>query len=226
MKENNKEYSLSELERMFDSDLSKGLDDSTILKNRTNYGKNVLEEKKKKPLWIKFLLEFKDPLIIILIIAAIVSIIIDLNEWIESLIIMIVVLLNAILGLYQENKAEKSLDALKKLSVASSKVVRNNSIATIDAKELVVGDIIIVEAGDSIPADARIIECSNLKVDEAALTGESVSVDKTSDYIEESNISLGDKKNCLFSSTNVTNGNRCYGTYNMCYSLYFRNGFL
>lgn len=206
MKENNKEYSLSELERMFDSDLSKGLDDSTILKNRTNYGKNVLEEKKKKPLWIKFLLEFKDPLIIILIIAAIVSIIIDLNEWIESLIIMIVVLLNAILGLYQENKAEKSLDALKKLSVASSKVVRNNSIATIDAKELVVGDIIIVEAGDSIPADARIIECSNLKVDEAALTGESVSVDKTSDYIEESNISLGDKKNCLFSSTNVTNG--------------------
>ena len=206
MKENNKEYSLSELERMFDSDLSKGLDESTILKNRTNYGKNVLEEKKKKPLWIKFLLEFKDPLIIILIIAAVVSIIIDLNEWIESLIIMIVVLLNAILGLYQENKAEKSLDALKKLSVASSKVVRNNSIATIDAKELVVGDIIIVEAGDSIPADARIIECSNLKVDEAALTGESVSVDKTSDYIEESNISLGDKKNCLFSSTNVTNG--------------------
>ena len=119
MKENNKEYSLSELERMFDSDLSKGLDDSTILKNRTNYGKNVLEEKKKKPLWIKFLLEFKDPLIIILIIAAVVSIIIDFNEWIESLIIMIVVLLNAILGLYQENKAEKSLDALKKLSVAS-----------------------------------------------------------------------------------------------------------
>ena len=143
MKENNKEYSLSELERMFDSDLSKGLDESTILKNRTNYGKNVLEEKKKKPLWIKFLLEFKDPLIIILIIAAVVSIIIDFNEWIESLIIMIVVLLNAILGLYQENKAEKSLDALKKLSVASSKVVRNNSIATIDAKELVVGDIII-----------------------------------------------------------------------------------
>lgn len=205
MKEN-KEYTISELEVMFDTNLNEGLDEESVEKNRTCYGKNELEEKKKKPLWIKFLLEFKDPLIIILIIAAIVSVIVDPHEWIESLIIMIVVVLNAILGLYQENKAEKSLDALKKLSASICKVVRNNSIQTIDAKDLVVGDIILVEAGDSIPADARIIECSNLKVDESALTGESVPVDKINDYIENSDIPLGDKRNSLFSSTYVTNG--------------------
>ncbi len=197
---------LEELELEFKTNLEGGLNEAQIEENREAYGKNELEEKKKTPMWIKFLLEFKDPLIIILIVAAVVSIIIDPHEWIESLIIMIVVLVNAILGLYQENKAEKSLEALKKMSAATCKVIRNNSIQTIDANQLVVGDIICVEAGDSIPADARIIECSNLKVEEAALTGESVPVSKNSDFIEADDIPLGDMKNCLFSSTYVTNG--------------------
>ncbi len=197
---------LQELEQEFKSNLNGGLTDEQVVLNREAYGVNALEEKKKTPLIVKFLLEFKDPLIIILIIAAVVSIIIEPTEWVESLIIMIVVLINAILGLYQENKAEKSLEALQKMSAATCKVYRNNSLQTIDAKDLVVGDIIYVEAGDSIPADARIIECSNLKVEEAALTGESVPVNKNSDYIENEDIPLGDRKNCLFSSTYVTNG--------------------
>ena len=197
---------LQELEKEFSSNLNVGLNDEQVVKNRDVYGVNALEEKKKTPMILKFLAEFKDPLIIILIIAAIVSIIIDPHEWVESLIIMIVVLVNAILGLYQENKAEKSLEALQKMSAATCKVYRNGSLQTIETKELVVGDIIYVEAGDSIPADARIIDCSNLKVEEAALTGESVPVNKHSDYIEEDDIPLGDRKNCLFSSTYVTNG--------------------
>ena len=197
---------LHELEQEFCSNLNGGLTLEQVKANREAYGVNQLEQKKKTPLFLKFLGEFNDPLIIILIIAAIVSIIIDPHEWVESLIIMIVVLVNAILGLYQENKAEKSLEALQKMSAATCKVYRNNSLQTIETKDLVVGDIIYVEAGDSIPADARIIDCSNLKVEEAALTGESVPVNKHSDYIEEDDIPLGDRKNCLFSSTYVTNG--------------------
>ncbi len=194
------------LEKELLSNLNSGLQLDQVDVNREKYGKNELEEKKKKPLIFKFLEEFKDPLIIILIIAAIVSVLVDHKEWIESIIIMIVVLINAILGLYQENKAEKSLEALKKMSSVYCKVIRNNSLESIPTSDLVVGDIIIVEAGDYIPADARVIECSNLKVEEAALTGESVPVDKNSDYIEENDIPLGDMKNCLFSSTYITNG--------------------
>lgn len=197
---------LNELESKFNSSIVNGLTDEQVVANREAYGENKLEEKKKTPLILKFLAQFKDPLIIILIIAAIISVIVDPHEWIESVIIMVVVLINAILGLYQENKAEKSLEALQKMTAATCKVYRNNTLITINTSEVVVGDIIYVEAGDSVPADARIIECSNLKVEEAALTGESVPVDKHNQYIEEDDIPLGDRKNCLFSSTYVTNG--------------------
>ncbi len=197
---------LNELESEFKTNLQSGLSQEQVKINRDSYGENTLKEKKKTPLILKFLLEFKDPLIIILIFAAVISVLVDPKEWIESLIILIVVLINAILGLYQENKAEKSLETLKKMTSSYSKVIRDSSLQTIKSEELVVGDIILVEAGDSIPADARIIECSNLKVEEAALTGESLPVDKNNEYIENEEISLGDKKNCLFSSTHVTNG--------------------
>ena len=197
---------LEVLEKEFVSDLESGLSEEQVAINRETYGVNQLEEKEKTPLIVKFFAQFKDPLIIILIIAAVVSMIIDPHEWVESLIIMVVVLVNAILGLYQENKAEKSLEALQKMSASTCKVVRGGRTLTIDTASLVVGDIILVEAGDSIPADARIIECSNLKVEEAALTGESVPVDKNNIYIEEDDIPLGDRHNDLFSSTYVTNG--------------------
>lgn len=197
---------IEELEQEFKSDLNGGLSEDQIQKNREKYGQNELEAKKKVPLFVKFLLEFKDALIIILLIAAVVSIIIDPHEWIESVIILFVVIVNALLGVFQENKAEKSLEALKKMSSPSAKVIRNNALISIPSKDLVVGDIMLIEAGDSISADARIIECSNLKVDESALTGESVPVNKNSDYIADGDVALGDKKNCLFSSTYVTNG--------------------
>lgn len=169
-------------------------------------GKNEFQKKKKQNLLIKFLLEFKDALVIVLLIAAIVSLVIEPDEWIESAIIFVVVIINAILGVYQENKAEKSLEALEKMSSPLCKVIRDGITLQVNTSELVVGDIIIVEAGDFIPADARILECSNLQVDESALTGESVSVIKNSDVIIGEEIPLGDMKNMLFSSTFVTNG--------------------
>lgn len=201
MKEN-----LKELEKKFNTNLDGGLKDEQILANREIYGSNELVEKKKKNIIVRFLMQFADILIIILLLAAVISIIIDPSEWIDSLIIFIVVIVNALLGVFQENKAEKSLEALKKMTASTTKVFRNNSLITIDSKELVVGDIIYVEAGDSISADATIIECSNLKVEEASLTGESVPVEKNADYIEDENLPIGDLKNCLFSSTYVTNG--------------------
>lgn len=197
---------LEELEKEFNTSLNGGLTDDNAVKNQQKYGKNQLEGKKKTSFFIKFLLQFKDALIIILLIAAVISIIIDPKEWIESLIILVVVIANALLGVIQESRAEKSLDALKKMSSPIAKVIRNNALITIPSEDVVVGDIIVVEAGDSICADARIIECTNLKVDESALTGESVPVNKNNCYIEDENIALGDKKNCLFSSTYVTNG--------------------
>lgn len=200
------EKKLEELEKEFNTSLNGGLTDENVAKNQQKYGKNQLVGKKKTSFFIKFLQQFKDALIIILLIAAVVSIIIDPKEWIESLIILVVVIANALLGVIQENRAEKSLDALKKMSSPTAKVIRNNGLITIPSEEIVVGDIIVIEAGDSICADARIIECSNLKVDESALTGESVPVNKNNLYIENDNIALGDKKNCLFSSTYVTNG--------------------
>lgn len=197
---------LEELEKEFNTSLNGGLTDDNAVKNQQKYGKNQLEGKKKTSFFVKFLLQFKDALIIILLIAAVISIIIDPKEWIESLIILVVVIANALLGVIQESRAEKSLDALKKMSSPIAKVIRNNALITIPSEDVVVGDIIVVEAGDSICADARIIECTNLKVDESALTGESVPVNKNNGYIEDENIALGDKKNCLFSSTYVTNG--------------------
>ncbi len=197
---------LDELEKELNTNLNGGLTEENVIKNRQKYGMNRIEGKKKTSFFIKFLLQFKDALIIILLIAAIVSIIIDPKEWIESLIILVVVIANALLGVIQESRAEKSLDALKKMSSPIAKVIRNNSLITIPSEEVVVGDIIVCEAGDNICADARIIECSNLKVDESALTGESLPVNKNNLYIESDNIALGDKKNCLFSSTYVTNG--------------------
>ena len=197
---------LNELKEEFGTDLKKGLSSEQVAINKEKYGSNVLEAKKKKSWFVRFLLQFKDPLIIILLIAAIVSVVVDYHEWVESLIILIVVMLNAILGIYQENKAEKSLESLKKMSALTCKVIRNGIAQTINTEDLVVGDIILVEAGDVVPADARIIECSNLMVEEASLTGESVAVTKNNEYIESEDIAIGDMKNSLFSSTSITNG--------------------
>lgn len=206
MEKNQCKLSVANLANQYESNLITGLSENLVSKNREMYGANVIESKKKETIFVKFIKQFKDILIIILLIAAIISIIVDPSEWFESLIILVVVIVNAILGVFQENKAEKSLDALKKMSSPNSKVIRDGNLLVIPSSEIVVGDVIVVEAGDFIPADARIIECSNLKVDESALTGESVSSDK--EFIDDEITigGLGDQKNKIFSSTFVTNG--------------------
>lgn len=197
---------LEEIIKSNSSDTEKGLSQSEVLKRQEQHGFNELKEGKKTPIFVKFLEQFNDVLIIILIIAAIISVIIDPHEYVESIIIFAVVLLNAILGVYQENKAEKSLEALKKMSQPNCKVLRDGIVSQIETRDLVVGDIILIEAGDFIPADARIIESTDLKVDEASLTGESLPVSKNNKELPEGDHPLGDQKNMIFSSTYATNG--------------------
>ena len=183
-----------------------GLSSSEVAKRKEKYGANALQESKKETLLVKFLKEFADVLIIILLVAAVISLIVDPAEWVDSLVIFVVVMLNAILGVVQESKAEKSLEALKKMSSPECKVIRGGKVDKVPSSDLVVGDIVLIEAGDYIPADARLIDAVNLQVDESALTGESVPVLKNTDKIEGEVTALGDRKNMVFSSTFVTNG--------------------
>ena len=203
--------SIEEIEKELETDLSKGLNNEEVQKRREKYGLNELKAKKKKSLFQKFLDQFKDFSIIILIIAAIVSGIVGVVEEglqgiTDTIIILIVVLVNAIIGVSQEAKAEKSLEALQKLTDHASKVLRNGEVIVIPSKELVPGDIVVLDTGDYIPADLRIIEAVNLKSQESSLTGESVPVEKTIDKIEEKEVGIGDRINMLFSSSLVTYG--------------------
>ena len=200
---------VKEVEKELQTNLEKGLTDEEVAKRREKYGLNELKSKKKKSLFQKFLNQFKDFSIIVLIIAAIVSGFVGVAEGegiTDTIIILIVVVVNAIIGVTQESKAEKSLEALQKLTDHASKVVRNGEVTVIPAKELVPGDIVVLDTGDYIPADLRIIEAVNLKSQEASLTGESVPVEKITDKIEEEETSLGDRLNMLFSSSLVTYG--------------------
>lgn len=183
-----------------------GLQPFDIEKNRKQYGENVLREKKKTSFFVKFFKSFKDSLIIILMFAAILSVILDSTAYVDSIIILVVVFFNSILGVIQETKAEKSLEALKKMSSPTSKVIRNGILQVIPSREVVVGDILVVEAGDHISADARLIECNSLAVDESALTGESLPVHKDIKLLMDDQLPLGDQKNKIFSSTYVTYG--------------------
>lgn len=175
---------------------------------QVNKGGNILKQKKKESLFVKFLKEFKDPLVIILLIAAAVSVIVDPTEWIESAIILVVVILNAVLGVYQESNAEKSLEALKNLSSPNAKVIREGKKISIPSEDVTVGDILVIEAGDYIASDARIIRNYHMAVDESALTGESLPVDKQNDVIDLDECPLGEQKNMVFASTMCTSG-RC-----------------
>ena len=191
------------------TDINKGLSDEAVKANYEKYGYNELKAKAKKTLLQKFIEQFKDFMIIVLIIAAIVSGIIGVQQGegiADTIIILIVVVVNAIIGVAQENKAEKSLEALQKLSSHVAKVIRNGKMVVVQSAELVPGDIVVLDTGDFIPADLRIIEAVNLKSQESALTGESVPVDKFEAAIEDESVGLGDRKNMLFSSSLVTYG--------------------
>jgi Ca2+-transporting ATPase len=181
-----------------------GLTDEEAAKRRAIYGNNALEETKGKTLLVMFLEQFKSIMIIILILAAAISGF--LKEVTDTVIILAVVIINAVLGVIQESKAERALEALKKMSVPYSKVKRDNSLIMLKTGEIVPGDIVCLEAGDVVPADMRLVESVNLKVEEAALTGESVPVEKFTGEINEKDIIVGDRKNMVFSGSNVTYG--------------------
>ena len=201
--------SAQEIEKEFKSNLNDGLNTKQIEENREKYGFNELKAKKKKSLFVKFLEQFKDFMIIVLIVAAIVSGVVGYMEGegiTDSTIILIVVIVNAIIGVVQEAKAEKSLEALQKLSSHVAKVVRNGKVEVIQSRELVPGDIVVLDTGDYVPADLRIIESVNLKSQEASLTGESVPVDKNTNVIEVTKVGIGDRTNMLFSSSLITYG--------------------
>ena len=200
---------IEEVEKDLNTNLEKGLTTEEVKKRQEQYGYNQLKAKKKKPMIQRFLDQFKDFSIIVLIIAAIVSGAVGVAEGegiTDTIIILIVVIVNAIIGVTQESKAEKSLEALQKLTDHASKVIRNGEIIVVPAKELVPGDIIVLDTGDYVPADVRIIEAVNLKSQEASLTGESVPVEKNIEIIEDAEVGLGDRLNMLFSSSLITYG--------------------
>ena len=201
--------STQEVEKELNTNIESGLNGNEVNDARSKYGYNELKSKKKKSLIVKFFEQFKDFMIIVLIISAIVSGIVGVAEGeglTDTIIILIVVILNAIIGVIQENKAEKSLEALKKLSNHVAKVIRNGKLEIVESRQLVPGDIVVLDTGDYVPADLRIIESINLKSQESALTGESVPVEKISDIIEDKNIGIGDRANMLFSSSLITYG--------------------
>ena len=200
---------VDEVESTLKTNAEKGLTAEEAQKRQEEYGLNELKAKKKKSLFVKFLEQFKDFMIIILIISAIISGVVGVAQgegFTDTIIILVVVVVNAIIGVAQENKAEKSLEALQKLSSHVAKVIRNGKLQVIQSKELVPGDIVILETGDYVPADLRIIEAVNLKAQEAALTGESVPVEKMAAKIEDEKMGIGDRINMLFSSSLITYG--------------------
>ena len=184
-----------------------GLTEEEASKRLEEYGHNKLAEGKKKGMIAKFIDQFKNLMIIVLLVAAVVSVLVEPEEGlIDAIIILFVVVVNAILGVVQESKAEKSLEALKSMSSPFAKVRRNGEIVHVKTEDLVPGDIVILEAGDFVPADMRLIEIASLKIEEAALTGESVPVEKEDIVIEKEDAPLGDRVNMAFSGSSVSYG--------------------
>lgn len=177
-------------------------------------GKNKLSEGKKDSLIKRFLSQLADPMIIILIVAAVISAVTatvggEGEGYADVIIIMVVVIINAVLGVYQESKAEKAIEALQEIAAATSKVIRDGKIVTVKSEDIAVGDIVVLEAGDSVPADCRIIECASMKIEESALTGESVPVTKTAEPIDplgSDDVPLGDRKNMCYMGSSVAYG--------------------
>ncbi len=199
-----------EVEKKLNTNFCKGLTDDEVIKRQNQYGKNELQNTKKEGILLKFFKQFNDFMIIILIMASIVSAGVSWyqgeNDYIDSIIIISIVVLNAIMGVLQEAKAEKSIESLKKMTPQMSKVIRNGKEVEIPSEALTVGDIVIIEAGNRVPADCRMIESFNLKVEESSLTGETEAVEKDGTAICEKGIPLGDIVNMVFMGSTVVNG--------------------
>lgn len=193
------------------SDRNTGLSSKEAQRRLHETGRNIIRESKSKPLFVKFLAQFSDFLIVILLVAATISAVTAFYEgsgdYVDSIIILVIVVVNAIIGVIQESKAEKAIKALKKLSSPHANVLRNGKIQSIDSDGLVAGDIIILKSGDFIPADARIIQANNLACDESALTGESHPSEKNAHISLRTGTTLAERVNMVFSSCFVTTGN-------------------
>ncbi|AMV62660.1 Calcium-transporting ATPase [Pediococcus damnosus] len=181
-----------------------GLSESQVQESLEKHGKNQLEAKKNTNLLQKFIAQFKNLMIIVLLAAALVSVFV--GEGVDAIIILLVVVLNAIFGVFQEARAEQAIDALKELSAPQAHVKRNGKVETIKSEDVVPGDIVLLEAGDIIPADLRLIESAGLKMEESALTGESVPVEKTTAVLTDEKLPIGDQTNMAFMNSNVTYG--------------------
>ena len=181
-----------------------GLSPHLVEQKQAECGPNELEEKKKKPAWVIFMNQFKDFMILVLIAAAVISGVV--GEMADAIIILVIVILNAVFGFVQEYRAEKAMEALKKMASPQTTVLRNGHTQVIPSAELVPGDIVMLEAGNTVPADMRFIEVAGLRMVEASLTGESVPVDKTKEVINDVDIPLGDRFNMGYKGTQVTNG--------------------
>ena len=196
------------------SDGTYGLSSAEAKKRLERDGLNKLKEAKKDPLWKRFFAQMADPMIIMLIVAAVISALTGMAQgdadFADVIIICFVVVVNAVLGVVQESKAEEALAALQEMSAAQSKVIRDGQVVTVPSSELVVGDIVVLEAGDSVPADCRIIESASMKIEEAALTGESVPANKIEAELElvagAEDIPLGDRKNMCYMGSTVVYG--------------------
>ncbi|MBS4456451.1 cation-translocating P-type ATPase [Tuanshanicoccus lijuaniae] len=200
--------SAEEVVTKLQSDVANGLTNQEVKKRQEEFGFNELEAEEKTTLLQKFFAQFKDFMIIVLLVAALVSVIAEgMHGLTDAMIILLVVILNAIIGVFQEAKAEEAIDALRKMASPAARVRRNGNVQSVKSTELVPGDIILLEAGDVVPADVRLIEANSLQIEEAALTGESVPVEKSvAALVEGEEAGIGDRKNMAFSSTNVTYG--------------------
>ncbi len=200
---------VEDVEKTLNTSLTQGLSTDEARKRIEEYGYNEFEKTKKKSLFIKFLEQFKSFMIIVLLVAAAISGVIGYlhgEGFTDAIIILAIVLLNAIIGVVQEAKAEQSLEALEKMSAPQCKVLRNGQVQILESRELVPGDVVLLDTGDAIPADLRLAEAINLKVQDSALTGESVPEEKFINAIAEENVPLGDRDNLGFSSSIVTYG--------------------
>ncbi|GAA3010836.1 cation-translocating P-type ATPase [Tetragenococcus solitarius] len=189
---------------------SEGLTDEQAEQRLSEYGPNELEEGKTTTTLQKFIAQFKDLMIIVLLVAAAISAIVPNEEgnreWVDAIIILAVVVINAVMGVVQESKAEQAIEALREMSTPEANILRNGHRITVNSEQLVPGDIVLLEAGDVVPADMRLLEASSLKIEEAALTGESVPVEKKLDVLEGEDIGIGDRVNMAYSNSNVTYG--------------------
>ncbi|WP_455258189.1 HAD-IC family P-type ATPase, partial [Peptoniphilus asaccharolyticus] len=183
---------------------SRGLSTEVAVKKLEEYGRNELKKESKTPFTQKLLAQILDPMIIILMIASVISAVV--GEVVDAVIIIAIVLINTVLSLYQEGRAEAAIEALQKMSSPKAKIVRDGRQIEIDSTELVPGDYVILETGDIVPSDLRLVESANLKIDESSLTGESVPVEKDSNQTYEGKMEIGDRENIAYSSTIVSYG--------------------